>query len=265
MDRSPGFGSARQDFTRCSHSLSLRLRLRPRLAMPDNSQAHYAKGTRSRVVPAPAVCGRMVSGSVSLPSRGSFHLSLTVLVHYRSAGSIQPWGVGPPDSDGVSRVPSYLGFPRPPASCAHGAVTRYGRPFQTAALHALGRDGVPQPRRMNPPVWAPPRSLAATCGITVCLLLLRVLRCFTSPGLASRRYRFTPGWRPSTGRRIAPFGNPRIKGRMRLPVAYRSLPRPSSPPAAKASAIRPCSLAALSRPPRRGRPPAGSWAAGPGE
>jgi hypothetical protein len=29
-----------------------------------------------------------VSGSISLPSRGSFRLSLTVLVHYRSMMSI---------------------------------------------------------------------------------------------------------------------------------------------------------------------------------
>src|SRR6476659_2511794 len=28
----------------------------------------------------------MVSGSISFPSRGAFHLSLTVLVHYRSLG-----------------------------------------------------------------------------------------------------------------------------------------------------------------------------------
>ena len=31
---------------------------------------------------------QLVSGSISLPSRGSFHLSLTVLVHYRSSVSI---------------------------------------------------------------------------------------------------------------------------------------------------------------------------------
>ena len=30
----------------------------------------------------------LVSDSISLPSRGSFHLSLTVLVHYRSLRSI---------------------------------------------------------------------------------------------------------------------------------------------------------------------------------
>ena len=33
-------------------------------------------------------CRHMVSGSISLPSRGAFHLSLTVLVHYRSSGGI---------------------------------------------------------------------------------------------------------------------------------------------------------------------------------
>src|ERR1039458_4889115 len=30
------------------------------------------------------VCKSTVSGTISLPSRGTFHLSLTVLVHYRS-------------------------------------------------------------------------------------------------------------------------------------------------------------------------------------
>ena len=30
------------------------------------------------------VCKPTVSGTISLPSRGTFHLSLTVLVHYRS-------------------------------------------------------------------------------------------------------------------------------------------------------------------------------------
>ena len=39
--------------------------------------------------------------------------------------------------------------------------------------------------------------------------------------------------------RVVPFGNPRIKGYLHLPAAYRSLSRPSSPPRAKASAMRP--------------------------
>ena len=39
---------------------------------------------RSHIVNyAPTTCKHTVSGSISLPSRGAFHLSLTVLVHSR--------------------------------------------------------------------------------------------------------------------------------------------------------------------------------------
>jgi hypothetical protein len=44
------------------------------------------------------------------PNRGSFHLSLTVLVHYRSSLSIEPWKVVLPDSHKVSRASWYLGY-----------------------------------------------------------------------------------------------------------------------------------------------------------
>ena len=43
-------------------------------------------------------------------------------------------------------------------------------------------------------------------------------------------------------RRVAPFGNPGITACLRLPQAYRSLPRPSSPLCAKASTVRPYTL-----------------------
>jgi hypothetical protein len=39
--------------------------------------------------------------------------------------------------------------------------------------------------------------------------------------------------------RVSPFGNPRIIGCVRLPEAYRSLPRPSSASSAKASTVCP--------------------------
>ena len=38
--------------------------------------------------------------------------------------------------------------------------------------------------------------------------------------------------------RVSPFGNPRIEAYVRLPVAYRSLSRPSSAPDAKAFPLR---------------------------
>ena len=46
----------------------------------------------------------------------------------------------------------------------------------------------------------------------------------------------TFGWR-NRFRRVAPFGNPGIKGRSLLPLDFRGLPRPSSPSGSKASAV----------------------------
>ena len=82
------------------------------------------------------------------------------------------------------------------------------------------------------PVWALPRSLATTGGITFCFLLLRVLRCFSSPRLPPSMMRDDG----RSGRRVAPFRNPRIEDRLRLPGAFRSLPRLSSP--SRATGIR---------------------------
>ncbi len=60
---------------------------------------------------------------------------------------------------------------------------------------------------------------------------------FQFPGFASLHYEFMQrypcGW-------VAPFGYPRINACSRLPVAFRSVPRPSSPPGAKASTECPC-------------------------
>ena len=61
-------------------------------------------------------------------------------------------------------------------------------------------------------------------GYHCCFLFLRVLRCFSSP----RSPQLEVDDRPSACR-VVPFGNPRIKGHLRLPAAYRSLSRPSSP------------------------------------
>src|ERR1035437_7638209 len=57
------------------------------LPLKSNSLARYAKSTPSRHEAAPTACKHTVSGAISLPFRGTFHLSLTVLVHYRSPRS----------------------------------------------------------------------------------------------------------------------------------------------------------------------------------
>ena len=79
------------------------------------------KARRHRTSAAPTACRRMVSGSFSLlcprffspflhsSARGSFHLSLTVLVHCRSPGSIQPCGMVPAVSRRIPRVLRYSG------------------------------------------------------------------------------------------------------------------------------------------------------------
>jgi hypothetical protein len=74
-------------------------------------------------------------------------------------------------------------------------------------------------------------------GNRVFFLFLWVLRCFSSPGCPH-----TPiysvmmtGYYSS---RVTPFGHLRIFACLRLPEAFRSLPRPSSTLGAKASTVR---------------------------
>jgi len=84
------------------------------LAAQNNSLTHYAKGTQSHCMTeithsAPTACRRTGSGTFHSPHRGAFHLSLTVLVHYRLPGSIQSCETVLTDSRRIPRVPQYLG------------------------------------------------------------------------------------------------------------------------------------------------------------
>src|SRR6185369_2496599 len=91
-----GFGSAACNWSPISDSLSLRLRVSRHLTslQTSNSPDHYAKGTPSAILGSklpsrpPTACRHTVSGSISLSTWSPFHLSLTVLVHYRSRESI---------------------------------------------------------------------------------------------------------------------------------------------------------------------------------
>ena len=102
-----------------------------------NSQAHSSKGTPSPLK-APTDCRHTVSGTISLPSRGTFHLSLTVLVRYRSPGSIQAYRVVPTDSHQISRARCYLGFHYNSHKVfVYGILTLYDRPFQTTSTNPV--------------------------------------------------------------------------------------------------------------------------------
>ena len=94
----------------------------------------------------------------------------------------------------------------------------------------------PRCRIATTPVWALPRSLATTGGIISLFSLPAGTKMFQFPAFASSTC--VKDNRPSAGW-VVPFGNPRIKGYLLLPAAYRSLSRPSSPPRAKASTRRP--------------------------
>ncbi len=142
-----------------SHDLSLHVR--------SKSPAHASIGTPQPACGAVTACKSTVSGSLSLPSRGSFHRSLTVLF------AIGHW--------------EYLALPGGPGGFSHH-FTRNDllrcqlgpASFPLRDCHSLwsrlpSRSGtnsesvllVLQPRKVNLSVWALPRSLAATTGIDV--------------------------------------------------------------------------------------------------
>ena len=106
-------------------------------------------------------------------------------------------------------------------SFAYGAITHYGRPFQTAQLpfinHML-RSHNPG-RNFFPPVWADPRSLATTRGVSVDVLSTRYLDVsvpLVRPMYLCIQYTVT-GHYPC---RVSPFGNLRVKACL---TAHRSL------------------------------------------
>ena len=150
----------------------------------------------------------------------------------------------PADSDRVPRAPPYSGYRRlRPGIRVRGYHPLWPRfPAGSASpAAAVWRPYNPAPA-VTGPVWAAPLSLAATQGIAVA---------FSSSGyldvsVPRVRLPIARDARPSAGR-VAPFGHPRIKGYVPLPADFRSLSRPSSPPRAKASPVRPCTLPARFR------------------
>ena len=125
----------------------------------------------------------MVSGTLSLPSRGAFHLSLTVLVRYRSDRYTQAYPTVRADSHGIPRVPRYSGDTIHGARAyGYGAITLYGpvsnpvrltHAFITTA-NGVGRwTGVPTTPCAQPPTGITrarfshhPLSLATTHGVS---------------------------------------------------------------------------------------------------
>ena len=142
-----------------------------------------------------------------------------------------------PVSHGVSRVPRYSGSRLSAPAFGYGALTLSSRPSHAVLLASSDRDVCPQPRRINPPVWPPPRSLATTCGISVDVFSCPYLDVSVQGVPFVRLFDSTHDTRVLLWW-VSPFGNLRIKGYLLLPEAYRSLSRPSSAPDAKAFPLR---------------------------
>ena len=147
-----------------------------------DSQTHFSIGTPSPRR-APTDCRHTVSETLSLPSRGAFHLSLTVLVRYRSDRNIQAYPTVGADSHGIPRVPRYLGTRTGRRRAfGYGAITLYGREFNPVRLTrrfitAAGPVGARTPSPTTPMPQPPtgltrhrfghhPLSLATTHGIS---------------------------------------------------------------------------------------------------
>ena len=144
----------------------------------------------------------------------------------------------PPYSDQVSRVWPYSGSCAAAFVFTYVTLTLFGGPSHTLRLTIAVLKAVRTPKVFLPSVWPLPRSLATTYGISVDVS--------SSPYL-DVSVQAVPSvylWIQYTvtvyeHRRVTPFRNPWINGCLLLPKAFRSLPRLSSAPSAKAFTLRP--------------------------
>ena len=145
--------------------------------------------------------------------------------------------MGPPASYRVSRVRYYSGATWLVSDFVYGSFTLFAWLFQnhsTIFLNTFWWSATPKNKSFGLASFPFARRYL---GNRCFFLLLRVLRCFSSPGFPLYDY-FIHHRIPMHYHRCVPaFGNLRIIGYLLLPAAYRSLSRPSSAPSAKASAL----------------------------
>ncbi len=130
----------------------------------------------------------------------------------------------PPDSHRISRVPRYSGYSPRLKNYVYRTITVSGCSFQSIPLLFYLITQVLQPQfRQNGTGLGFFPFARHYLGNHFCFLFLRVLRCFSSPGLPPLLDSISSiYW-------VVPFGNLRINSYLHFPAAYRSLSRPSSP------------------------------------
>ena len=214
------------------------------LATHNNSPAHFTKGipslsSGSLRFPAPIACRHTGSGLFhsppgvlfTFPSRYCFtigHLSYLALDHGRpkfnrnftcsgllrfhtQTGIIfSPTGLSPSTVGFPNTVQLKLSLVTVRKNCDPLLCDPITPAYATlAGLHVSGLGCSPFAHHYS--------------GYLFDFFSIRLLRCFTSP-TSPPRQRGSPTFAGG----VAPFGHLRIKGRLRLPEAFRSLPRPSS-------------------------------------
>ena len=142
----------------------------------------------------------------------------------------------PPASRRIPRVLRYSGIGSVFHIFAYVAFTPSGCAFQRSSANVPSLSADPQPRKACSPVWAPSISLAATLEIDVSFFSSGYLDVSVPRVPACRAIHSPCGSRASLGW-VSPFGYLRINVCLRLPVAFRSWPRPSSAFGALASTL----------------------------
>ena len=184
----------------------------------------------------PTACKHRVSGSFSLPSRGPFHLSFTVLcaIGHWVVFSLGGWSPRLPARFHVSRS-----TPDPARSMTFsptGLSPSLAGLSRTFLLTITDYVEVRTPECTHSGLGSS-HFARRYFGNRCFFLFLSLLRCFSSGGSPS----YVMDWRMSTwslSMWVSPFRNLRIKGYLLLPEAYRNLSRPSSAPDAKAFPLR---------------------------
>ncbi len=173
----------------------------------------------------------MVSGTISLPSRGTFHHSLTVLstIGYQEVFRLSEWSRqihSTLHGNAATREHHHTRHVHFRLRDSH--PLRPGIPTCSTNTHnhaeepAAPSNDAPQHRTRNPCQVSHAPGLAYSAFARhysrnhQCFLFLRVLRCFTSPRSPATLYiqeavtRHHSGW-------VSPFGHPRITARLTAP------------------------------------------------
>ena len=152
------------------------------LATHRNSPARSTKSTTSHSCGALSACKHTVSGSFSLPSRGSFHLSLTVLysIGHMVVFSLTRWSSRIPTGFLVSR--RTLDTPSSWTISPTGLLPSFAVLSNTVQLSFLMDYGVRHPKGITTSGLGSSDFARHYFRNRFYFLFLRVIRCFSSPG-----------------------------------------------------------------------------------